>query len=219
MAVAAKGVELVIQRLKEQLNQRERSHVKFRTLVTLAGQKKKSVLLVDKLERAMAEAGVFHFPASLKDCQLSDTVLVSVKPFRDPGLPVDDEGELVKLIVRHYRLLAPFSRCTSVQPQRPCGAGLKIDLCFRERGGGYVVCELEKGSGRFETASQIKTYIEALHAELIAKGGKASVRGVVITGEENPAQEAEIAEWCQETRFKVDWYYYRLSLELEPAPL
>lgn len=223
MAIGAKGLEAVIERLNEQLSQRERSHVKFRTLITLAGQKKKSMLLVDKLEKSLAEARVFHFPASLRECKLSDTVLVSTKPFRDPGLPFANEGELAEFIVRYYRLLAPFSRCTSVKREDRRWGGKSgeksIDLCFREQGGGYVVCELEHGSGGDETASQIAGYIEAVHSKLVMGRSKAAVRGVVVTGKENPAQEAEVAEWTQKTGFSVDWYYYRLSLALEPAPL
>lgn len=218
MVVTKEGVGRAIERISEQLAHQERSHIKFRTLVTLVGHKKTSASLVETLEKAIAEAGFFHFPATLKNCQLKDTVLISVKPFRDPGLPFADEGEVAEFLVRHYKLLAPFSRCTSVVRERRCGK-IRIDLCFRERGGGYVVCELKHGSGRFEIATQIETYIEELNSELVNKGQKPSIRGVVVTGKENPNEEAKVAEWSQKSGFPVDWYYYRLSLELEAAPL
>lgn len=218
MAVGARGLEEVVERLTAQLAERERSHVKFRTLVALAGQKRKSALLVDRLEQALAEAQIFHYPLSLKNCQLEDTILVSVKPFRERGLPFANEAELSEFIVRHYRSLPPFARCTSVVREQRWG-DVRLDLVFRERGGGYVVCELEHGAGRFETASQLKRYIEAVHASLLSRGRTARVRGVVVTGKENPEQEAEMAQWSLESGFPVNWYYYRLTLELEPAPL
>ena len=218
MAIQTQGLRTVVERLTAQLGKRERSHVKFRTLVTLAGQKRKSGLLVERLETALSEARIFHYPPSLKNCQLSDTVLVSIKPFRDPGLPFATERELADFVARHYQKLEPFARCTSVVREQIWG-DVRVDLAFRERGGGYVVCELEHGTGRYETASQIRRYIEEVHARLLQRGRNGRVRGVVITGKENPEQEAEISQWSQESGFSVAWYYYRLSLDLEPAPL
>ena len=50
-------------------------------------------------------------------------------------------------------------------------------------------------------------------------GRPKAVRGVVITGAPNPAQEAEVADWSKKSGFRVEWYYYRLGLDLEAAPL
>jgi hypothetical protein len=220
MEVAGEGMENVIARLKEQLSRHDPSWIRFRTLVRLAGQENQSAILVKKLENAMETAKVFRFPASLHGLEPEDTVLISSEAIRDPGLPFLDEQELVTFILNRYKSLEPFKNCISFETQRQCDAG-RIDICFLERGGGYVVCELEKNSGRFETASQMKAYMQALHDELTEVAGEAEVRGVVITGRGNPLEEAEIAQWSQETGLKVDWYYYRLGFELDrvlPSP-
>lgn len=217
MEIAADGMDKVIARLKDQLSRRDPSWIRFGTLVRLAGREKQNAALVEELANAIREARICHLPHSLEGLEPEDPVSISYRSFRDPGLPFVDETELVTFIVNRYKDLEPFANCISVERQRQCDAG-RIDLCFREWGGGYVVCELEKNSGRFETASQIKAYMQALDAELTEAGGQAKVRGVVITGRENPPEEAEIAEWSEKNNVQVDWYYYRLGFELEHAP-
>ena len=102
--------------------------------------------------------------------------------------------------------------------QKPIG-DIKIDLWFRERGGGRVVCETERKTGGYETGSQIRRYLEIVAEQDLREGRSRPLRGVVITGAPNPAQQAEIAEWSLLSGIPVDGFYYRLSFDLEPATL
>jgi hypothetical protein len=208
-------VDRAIKQLSRQLTDRERSWVKMGTLIALSGRKRASPALTTELKGAIAAANIFHLPADLENCRPDDTVLISTTPFRDPGLRFQDESELAEFVVRHFRRLAPFARCTRVVREELWG-DVKVDLCFRERKG-VVVCELEHSTGRYETASQIRRYVEAVQAKVDGTGK--AVRGVVVTGAPNPAEEAEVAQWSKESGCRVEWYYYRLALDLEAAPL
>jgi hypothetical protein len=207
----------VIKHLQPKLDERGSTWVRLSTLAQRAGQKKVTIPLIEELEAALKAAGIHHSPSDLRICSPSDTVLVSRSPFHDKGLPFDSERLLAEFIERHYRMLTPFSRCRSVKREAVVG-DVRIDLLFREVDGGRVVCELEHGTGRYETGSQIRRYMDAVRVSFATRAKPPRVRGVVITGEPNKAQEDMVARWCQKDGVTVDWYYYRLGLELTPAP-
>jgi hypothetical protein len=205
----------VVEKVRKQLQHRDRAWVKLSTLVTAAGQKKGSVKLLTEIEQALEEAGIYHSPSDLLTCPAGETVFISTQPFHETGLPFQSEKELSEFIARHYRLLQPFRHCTSVVREFRL-PGLKADLMFREANGGRIVCELERGTGRYEPGSQIIGYVEAAQKWAETMTPPPRIRGVVITGAPNPRQEAIVAQWCQHSGQDITWYYYRLGLELIP---
>lgn len=214
-------IDEVIEYLEAQLAARPRSWIKVRTLPGLAGKKKLSAMLIDALQAALATAEIHHWPRDLRSCLPTDTLFISKSPIRDLGLPFGDERELATFVQRYYRHLEPFARCTSVvrEERYPYeDSYLRVDLCFRDYNGDRIVCELEHGTGHYETGSQISRYIEAVEASRGGRQTPPNVRGVVITGQPNADQEAEVARWSRENGVPVDWFYYRMDFDLTRAP-
>jgi hypothetical protein len=214
-------VEAAVDHVRAKLAVRPQTWMKYRTLVQKAERKKSSAQFADALEQALAEAGVYFYceRGRLRDCSLDETLSLSTTKIWEPGLPFADHRELGDFIKRHYRLLPPFRRCRTAEREKALvddRGRVIVDLYLTEPKG-VVVCELEYDSGRFEPASQIKRYIHAAQADE-ATGSNRAVRGVVITGAPNPEQEEELSEFGAASGVQVDWYYYRLTLELERSP-
>ena len=210
------GTDRVVAQLHKQLEADGRSWVRMKTLVTLAGRKRRSPELLAQIEQALEEAGIYHAPADLVSCPMAGTVLVSRDPIYDRGIPFQNEKELSLFIARHYRLIPPFRHCTSVTREARLGS-LKADLLFREANGDRIVCELEHSTGGWETGSQIIGYVEAARTSVKAMRRPPDIRGVVITGAPNPGQEAMVAEWCKTSGASITWYYYKLEFNLAPS--
>lgn len=215
-------VEAVLHQVTQRLARKPRTWLKYRTILSWADRKKNSPQFAAALEEALAAAGI-HVCAergSFAYCTPSDTVTVSYSQIWEPGLPFEDHRELGKFIERHFKALPPFRRCNRAVAERRMPYGdshVVVDLYLTEPRG-VVVCELEYDDGRYEPSSQIRRYIDAALAEE-ADGSRRAVRGVVITGAPNPDQEKEVSEFAQKEGVSVDWYYYRLSLDLQRADL
>lgn len=212
----------MVERIAARLGNRRRTWLKAGTLAEMAGRKNLTDSFLAQVADVLALASIHHHPAVLTHCRPTDTILLSTDPIHDPGLPFESERRLSRFVMRHYRQLEPFSDCTSVRAEVPypySPHGVRIDLLFRDKGRDYIVCELEHGDGGLETGSQITLYMEAV-LDSLPPGADVRVRGVVVSGAPNERQLHLIEKWLADhPDQQIDWYTYRLALDLEAQPL
>ena len=228
----ARSIESFVSGISAQLDRQEQTpgaspratRRRMRTIASNCGWKARSTPRLEALHAALEEAGIYAFPEVTDPEATMDTFVTFSRTDRAARplgkIFVREEG-IQKFIQKYYvdvfRGHSGLDDLTLVGREVPLYSGrrkLLADLVFRTADGVGVIFEFKRGDPELRAPIQLREYMEAALAKF------SNVRGVLVTAK--PRTEAlekvirrEIA--AQQKDFPIDWYWYSVEVDLQPA--
>ncbi len=210
----------LLEQVRSKLLDGHRTWVKRRTLVHWAGLRRASDAALDEIEKVLLAAGLGIAPIPLRQVRPGETVRLSPRPIPAQGLPILEERQLESLLFYYRRFVHPLSELDLVQRQKRLpwrDTHVVLDM-YGEDARSAVAIELKIGSGGDRPGSQLRRYMEVLEQREATRPQPRSVRGIVITADENPEEERDLRDWAEREGKIVEWRYFVYDLRLELAP-
>lgn len=210
-------VEAVVRAISEELKASGNGGVVHKLSVVLhkCGYQTRQMDFLKYLERELEHEGIYVEPL-LTAARTTDKLAFHrdvVGSNASCRLLLHAEKELEELLLDNFRRTPAFANLNREQRQVQLKAGRVDILCRDKQNNDFVVIELKARQPDAGTLEQLIHYMQEVE-QTKAKSANVGVRGIILSGRPND----RILKSLAAVKYKIDWYCYRVGIDVFPMP-